>query len=254
MANRPELLFDRSQLQSKAPYRVFCFPYAGGGYGVFSSWQRHCDGRLNILGVRLPGRGVRYNEAPYREFESLLNDLEIGMAPFLDRPFMLFGHSVGALVAYELARRVRTSARAPLLHLFVAACRAPHCRSPQSAVIDKSDHLLDDRSLADKLATIGGMPANAVSKAELLRVSLPVIRADFQVYDSYRPPAEPSGLTCPVSALGGRSDLSDVPAESLQEWSRYTRGEFQLRWFAGGHFFLNPHVEDILKCVLEALP
>jgi medium-chain acyl-[acyl-carrier-protein] hydrolase len=254
MQSRPDLLFDTSQLKSAAPYRGFCFPYAGGGWGMFSSWQKYCGGRLNILGVRLPGRGVRFKDTLYVEFESLLDDLQAGMAPFLDRPFILFGHSVGALIAYELARRRYASSRSLLMHLFVAACRAPHCHTPATAVIDKADYALDDHALAAKLAAIGGMPPEAVSNAQLLRVSLPAIRADLQVYDSYVAPRKPCELACSVSALGGLEDFAEVPEWSLREWRRYTQRDFHLRLLAGGHFFLNQQAKEILTRVLDVLP
>jgi surfactin synthase thioesterase subunit len=249
-------LFDAGELRSTAPYRCFCFPHAGGGHGVFSQWDKHAGSRLAVIGVRLPGRGASFVDPPYERFESLLEDLQAAIHPFLERPLVLFGHSLGALIAYELARRIHPLCGSNLAHLFVSGCRAPHSRSPASALVHKTDHCLEDAALVSKLSAIGGIPQVITGNVGLMKIYLRAVRADFRVYDTYSASINPGEgiLPCSLTAFGGLSDLADVPEWSLRAWSGYTRREFGLKLFAGGHFFLHDQIPSIVSHVLQALP
>jgi medium-chain acyl-[acyl-carrier-protein] hydrolase len=255
---RAQRLFKRPPGEFRAPVRCFCFPYAGANHTLFSNWSQWLARRVDVIPVILPGRGVRFCEAPYVEFEQLMQDLEYAIAPLLDQEFALFGHSLGALIAYELAHRLCRRDSPRPRHLFVSATRAPHVPQPASALLKIDDYKRDDAAFARILAANGGIPHEWLNNEEIIAVVVPAIRADFRLYESYKPCSVPEqrAVTCPITAFGGLADTRDVPEPALREWARYTRSSFDMHMFAGDHFFLHTHpdaITDHIRDLLERL-
>lgn len=222
---------------------------------MFAEWPAVLAPAIEVVPALLPGRGARFNDEPYREFDAVLTDLTRAILPWLDRDFVLFGHSLGALLAYELAARLQEQCGRCPRHLFLAGTRAPHCARPDSALLRPDDHELDDATFACKLASLGGIPREYVADPELLSVLLPTVRADFQIYDSYlrrAPPSRPP-LSCPITALGGLEDVAEIPEQSLREWRQYTNAEFRLHMFLGDHFFVLHRGAEIARRVRDAV-
>jgi medium-chain acyl-[acyl-carrier-protein] hydrolase len=226
--------------------RLFCLPCAGGTAASFRDWPRHLPPDVEVCAFELPGRGRRLIEPACDAVGELVEALAERMAPLGSSPFALFGHSMGALIAYELAKaRVRRGEEEPR-HLFVAASRAPQCPSR-----DRPVHGLPDPELIEHLRTIGGTPDEILRNAEMVALLLPAVRADFALCESYRPLPGPR-LSCPIDALGG-SDDSLVSRRELLAWQEQTTGEFRLRMYDGGHFFAQSAPDVVLHGVAERL-
>ncbi|MEU5626706.1 thioesterase II family protein [Streptomyces tendae] len=214
-----------------APLRLFCFAHAGGGGGFFQPWREKLLPEVEVCPVILPGRETRVAEPAFRSMEDLLGPLCTGLAPHLDRPYALFGHSTGAAIAYEVARRFQDDpARAPR-RLLVSGRRAPHlaARRPPYAGLADDDFLR-------VVAELGGTPPEVMRQRDLMRMFLPALRADFHLNETYRPLPGPR-LTCPLSGFTGDHDPEVTPLE-LGLWKTTSDGPFRMRVYEGDHFYL----------------
>ncbi|GAA4771510.1 alpha/beta fold hydrolase [Streptomyces sanyensis] len=219
------------QAAPDAAFRLFCFAHAGGGSSAFREWRGAFGTGVDVRPVLLPGREARLREPPVRRMDELLGPLCAGLLPLLDRPFAFFGHSLGAVVAYETARELALCGGPRPEHLLVSARRAPHLPSRQAPV-----HRLAEGEFLRVVAEMGGTPADVIAQPGLLRAFLPGLRADFELNETYVPRAR-GVLDCPVSAFAGDRDPQVAPDE-MAAWRDTTRGPFRLRVLPGGHFYL----------------
>ena len=227
--------------------RLFCFPFAGGGASVYASWARALPATVELCAVELPGRERRLSEPPHRSFETLIPALAEGLAPLLDLPFTFFGHSLGALVAFELATHLEDAGRAGPQLLHASACPAPShaawTRGPISA--------LDEAALIEELRRMEGTPAAVLEHRELLELALPSVRADFALCETYQPRLTRK-LRGSILALGGAEDLSVNPRE-LAAWGAHCEGPCRVRMLPGGHFFLQDSRDLLLRQLSQDL-
>jgi len=247
-------LFNLQARRLEASRRCFCFPHAGGGRGAFLGLRRLLHPKVDLLPLELPGREARFGEAPYVEFEALMQDLLVAVKPLADREFALLGHSLGALVAYELACRLQREYGIAPVHLLLSGTRPPHFPRPASATLSGEDHRLDDICLLERLRAFGGIPDEIAVEREMAGVALATVRTDLRIYESYRPPAgcQRYRVRCPITMFGGIGDLADVPEQSLREWAGYTLAGFRLHLLPGNHFFLYSHNALVAATLLEA--
>ncbi|MCA9961832.1 MAG: thioesterase [Anaerolineales bacterium] len=229
-----------------ARLRLFCFPYSGGGAGVFLEWPKGLPAEVEVCAMRLPGREVRLREASFTQMEPLVESALAGIRPFLDRPFVFFGHSLGALLAYNLVYRLQDEG-VPPEHLFVAGYRAPHRPSHFPYV-----HQADETTFVDRIRNLDGSPAAFFDHPELLEMMLPTLRADFAVWETYVQDATRVPLNCPIAAFGAREDKEANQAD-MAAWRDYTASTFTLRMFAGGHFFIRDRQREVLQAVARDL-
>jgi iturin family lipopeptide synthetase A len=235
---RRATLLRRVGAQRESGLRLICLPYAGGGTSVFRGWGDWLPDHVEAWAVQLPGREDRLSEPPLDRAESVIDALEEAVLPLLDRPFALFGHSMGAVVAWDLARRLGQQHRVQPRHLFVSGCWPPNVRRP-----DRPWHELPDAQLIEQLRRVRATPEEILTDPELVRLFLPTIRADLAVAEADR---DTTGtLDCPVTAFGGQGDVN-VPQETLLHWGRLTTGPFDAEEFPGGHLFLT----DVGKAVV----
>ena len=223
---------------ANAPVRLFAFAHAGGGPSVFGRWGKGLPD-VHVLATRLPGRESRIAEPPYSAMQPLIETLAEQIAPLLDRPFALYGHSLGGLIAFELAQRLRDLGLPQPERLLVGACRAPDRTSPHPKL-----YALDDAGFITGLQRYGGLPQQVLDAPELLALLLPMLRADFtlaqaHVYRARAPLDQPI-----VVYHGSRDDLID-PAD-IAAWRGHGRADVRLRTFDAGHFFHLSHEAELL--------
>lgn len=226
--------------------RLFCFPYAGGSATVYHQWPAALPADIELVAVQYPGRATRMREAPCTRLQALLDDIEAGILPQLDRPYAFFGHSMGATVAHELARRLLAANRPLPKHLFLSGRSAPQL-APCKAPI----HALPHAEFIAAMRELNGTPAEILEHRELMEMLAPIIRADFEVLETWQyEPTAPSAI--PVSVFGGIADAA-VPLENLDAWASCTTARFKRHMFPGDHFFLQQHYPAMLNIVVRAL-
>ena len=226
--------------------QLFCFPCAGGAASGFLRWQSLLPPNIDGCAVQLPGRGARLCEAPLDDMATLIEALVVVIREHARAPFAFFGHSLGGLLAYELARRCRRLGLPLPQHLFVSASIAPPDR-----VAPRPLHLLGDHALIDALRDYNGTPPEALAHRELMELMLPAIRADFALLAGYRYEAEPP-LPIPISVLAGTRD-KHVTADQLAGWQDCTTLPCRQHWFEGDHFFPQAQAEAVIECLKAEL-
>ncbi|TMC22115.1 MAG: SDR family NAD(P)-dependent oxidoreductase [Chloroflexi bacterium] len=222
----------RFQPRPQADQRLFCFSYAGGGAALYRTWSKDLPEHIELCAIQLPGREGRLSETPITRLSLLVATLAEVLQPLMDRPFAFFGHSMGALIAFELARQLRTSYSLSPMHLFVSGRRAPQILRPKMVLSN-----LSDTELVQYLQErYHGIPQAILREPEALQPLLAVLRADFALVETatYTSAAP---LTCPITALGGEEDESVKP-EELLAWCEQTTSAFHLEMFSGDHFYL----------------
>lgn len=229
--------------------RLFCLPPAGGGTSTFRDWRDELDAAVELVLVQLPGREMRVSEPPLRDLGELVERLARVLLPEISRPFALFGHSFGALIAFELARLFRRRGWGRPSHLFFSARRAPHVPSNGSRLAT----LPDARLIEAVQRRFGGIPPEIAANREWTSLILPALRADVGMDESYQLVPEPP-LDCPTTILGGTSDRA-LPRRELEEWRRHAAGPFTIRELPGDHFFLRSGQShrEVLRTLAVAL-
>ncbi len=227
--------------------RLFCLPYAGGGATAYRSWAERLPETIEVCPIQLPGRETRIREDPPRHVHDLLDSLVEALGPWIDLPFAVFGHSLGAILAYALARELKDPAGDRLVHLLVSGRRSPSSPSRFAPL-----HPLPSGEFRRHLARLGGTPPELLRDDELMSLVEPRLRADFEMDDTYAPPSAAPKLSCPVTAFGGAGDWTVSQAE-LDAWHEVTNGTFRSRVLPGDHFTVLGAESGLTKRVGEEL-
>ena len=221
------------QPRPDARLRLICFPPAGAGAMFFRPWAQRLPAEIEVVSVLLPGRENRIAEPLITDYRQAVSALHTALRPLTAQPYALFGHSMGALLAYGFAlETARYGGPAPV-RLFVSGAAGPGTETRKNRTAWTDDEIVAE------LRTMGGTPEAVFAEPELLALMLPIFRADFAVCDAFRaaPPAADPVLECPVTILGGAAD--EYSAQQLASWADVTRGPSRQRMFPGGHFFLS---------------
>lgn len=228
-----------------APTRLICFPHAGGAANYYFPVSKALVPAVGMLAVQYPGRHDRRQERALESINELADRIAIELKPWLDRPFALFGHSMGATLAFEVGLRLQTSQQTKPLALFVSGRAAPS-RQRTTTI-----HQYDNAAFVQELKRLGGTDSRVLDYEEVLRAFLPAIRSDYKAIETYRyQPGE--RMHCPTFALCGNADIR-VDVNDVLAWREHTSGEFDLTVFPGGHFYLNEQTQAVADLTLMHL-
>jgi medium-chain acyl-[acyl-carrier-protein] hydrolase len=219
--------------------RLFCFPYAGGTSSIFNSWPDQLSSRIEVCPVHLPGRESRFRERPFTRLAPFVESMAQAILPLLDKPFAFFGHSMGALLGFELIRRLQKEHQPTPFRFVASGCSAPQMR--RKALVT---HQLPEPEFVRELRRLKGTPRELLEHAELMRLMLPVIRADFEICETYAYSPQPP-LSCAITAFGGTRDKAVTPPR-LAGWRDQTTSLFSHYLFPGDHFFLHTAEKQLL--------
>lgn len=232
--------------RARGVLRVFCIPYAGGGASIYRGWSELAPPGVVIRALDLPGREALFGQPPLASMEAAVEHVLREIGPELDAPFVFYGHSLGAAIAFHVTRRLRALRERLPEHLVVAARAAPH-RAPRTAPIAD----LPEREFKAELRRLGQTPEAVLENHELMQLLLPTLRSDFRLDETLSCVPEPP-LPCPITAFGGLDDR-EVTRDELDAWREHTAGGFTLKFFAGDHFFLHPSRRSVLEALLAAV-
>ncbi|MEW1864582.1 alpha/beta fold hydrolase [Streptomyces sp. NBC_00669] len=220
--------------------RLVCFPHAGGSASYFFPVSRALAPRVEVLAVQYPGRQDRRTDPLIDDAEQLADRVTAALGPWTDRPLTFFGHSLGAVVAFEVARRLQDAGR-PVDGLIASGRRAP------SRFREERVHLGTDAQVRDELSRLNGTDARVLADRELLASLLPAVRSDYKAVETYRYRPGPA-LGCPLLVLTGADD-PHVTADEAEAWREHTTGPYEVRVYPGGHFFLTTHATAVTELI-----
>lgn len=227
--------------------RLLCLPYAGGNAVAFHPWAACLPDDVELWSAQYRGRGYRFNEKPFLQMSDVLDELEVAISPLLDVPTLVFGHSMGAVLAFQLVRRMALQAANMPEHLFLSGCAAP--REGESGPTVLPD--LSDAHLITRLHALAGTPAEVLTHPELRNTALQALRADLTCLHGSRTFLEPS-LPVPITVFGGIDDPY-APPHSMKGWARGTTQAFDKQFFSGAHFFIRNARPEMIATMLRTV-
>ncbi|MGK5641571.1 thioesterase II family protein [Streptomyces sp. URMC 126] len=225
--------------------RLVCLPHAGGSATFFHPMARMVPAFADVLCVQYPGRQDRRDEPLIDTVPELADRVFATLLPWADRPLAFFGHSMGASLAFEVARRFEREKGIVAAALFASARRAPSVHREETV------HLRDDDGILAETRRLSGTDSQVLEDEELVRMILPVLRSDYRAAETYRYEPGPP-LRCPVVALTGDADPK-VSVDDAAAWAGHTESSFDLRVFTGGHFYLSDHQEAVVREITDRL-
>ncbi|MDH1574674.1 MULTISPECIES: thioesterase II family protein [Pseudomonas] len=227
---------------------LLCLPYSGASAMVYSRWRRKLPAWLQVCPVELPGRGARMGEPLHTDMQALARQLAAEQRQAAATPYALLGHSLGALLAFELAHELQALGCPPPVALLACGTAAPTRREDYDGK-NWRDPKTDDE-LRNELRELNGTPEEVLANAELMSLTLPILRADFLLCGRYSYRPRPA-LACPLHVLGGQDDRASE--EQLRAWGQETQGAFTLQMFPGSHFFIHEQEDRVLTALAAAL-
>ncbi|MFD3471849.1 thioesterase II family protein [Streptomyces sp. NPDC058682] len=239
MTDSADRWFSSYRVTADPRLRLVCFPHAGGTPTAYRTWARRLPEDVEVLATCYPGRQDRYGEPFAESIHELADGITDALAPLLDTPLSLFGHSMGAAVAHEVALRLHDRYGFRPERLFVSGAEAPHRRERTDLL-----HTLDDESFLDAIRQLGSASLATIEDEALLALVLPAIKADYRLVETYRPASTAKTRSPVVAYVGDQDDNCGI--ESVRAWSETTAAGFELRVFPGDHFYLEPRERELL--------
>jgi len=230
----------------EAKIKLICLPFAGGGSISFRKWALVLPAPIELITVEIPGRGARITEPLRKRIDAIVPDIATALLAELDKPFAVFGHSMGTLLGFELNHYLEKHYHLQPAHLFFSGRGAPHLPNREAPI-----HQLAHDDFIGQIKQFDGTPREVLENQELMELMVPILRADFEacetyIYQKYEP------FSCPMTVFGSLQD-SGTTKDMLQEWEKHTTGVFNLRMFPGGHFFLLRHSASLIESMLRDL-
>lgn len=236
----------RHQVRENAKCRLFCFPYAGGSAAIYRMWNADFPESLELCAVEIPGR-IQLRTPPAETLPELVEAIFPDILELLDKPFAFFGHSFGSIIAYEVAKRLQRENKNLPVHLWVSSRRGPQV----PLGIEPTYHLEDSQFIDLIQHQYGAIPKAVLAEKELLKILLPILKADIKVNEIYLGELNPI-LSIPLTVFYGMQDHS-VSRENLEKWCATTSAACELQSFAGGHFFIDTERRAVTHKILEKM-
>ncbi|WP_353931560.1 thioesterase II family protein [Okeanomitos corallinicola TIOX110] len=236
----------RPQPNPHAKMRLFCLPYAGGSAVIFRTWLKNLPPTIEVCPIEIPGRGRQMILPPHTKMPSLVAEIAKNIIPFLDKPFAIFGHSMGGQVSFELARLLRSDYQLKPIHLFISGRKAPQINSTKRKIYN-----LPDQEFWQEVNKLNGTPNEVIENAEMIEIFLPILRADFTVLETHIHTNQ-QPFDFPISVFGGLQD-TEVPTYQLEAWREHTTANFSLQMLEGDHFFLRSNEKLLLSKISQQL-
>ena len=235
--------FKPIRVSNDATIDLICFPYAGSGASIFYSWANYLNPKINIYGFQAPGKEDRISEDLIEDLNTLVQNAVQELKQLIQRPFVLFGHSLGSVLAFEITKKLEAEQFAP--QLLVLSGRPP----PKFGLKMSPISHLADKELIEELHKLEGTDSRILENAELMELLLPIIRTDFRISESYKGSAD-SKINSPLIAIGSKNDpwINEI---EFNEWKDYSKNTTKIQFFPGGHFYLREHL-DILSEFLNS--
>ncbi len=226
--------------------RLFCFHYGGGSASAYREWAKDLVDYVDLIAIQLPGRETRFSEPLLDNISDIVNELSLNFHNYLDKPYILFGHSIGALISFEFTRILRKKAMQQPKSLIISGTKAPQVPLKRPPI-----HRLPSPELIQKIREYNGIPRDIIENKELMDIFLPIIRADFCISETYSYYSEPP-LACPIMALGGLND-DTFDSQDLLKWQEQTTALFQYELLPGDHFFIKSSYQKVINIVNKIL-
>ncbi|WP_165585983.1 thioesterase [Ruminiclostridium cellobioparum] len=225
---------------------MFCLPHAGGNSTLYFPWRKLLHPNIRLISIELAGRGKRAEIQFYSSIEAAVNDVYSQIEEYLfEAPFAIFGHSMGGLIAFELAHKLMDVGVNELVHLFISGKYPPHIEKYSTPI-----HSLPDAEFITEVSKLGGIPQGIHKYKPILNLYLPILKSDYKIVETYKYEHKSRKLDCCITALNGRKDKL---TSEIQGWEAYTNNKFQMIEFEGGHFYINNQLESILNVINNTL-
>lgn len=228
--------------------KLFCFPYAGGSSVIYEKWRKFLYPSIKLIPIEYAGRGNRFNKPLLENINDILEDIFLIIEKNLDKgdEYSLFGHSMGALIAYELSYKLISENFNSPTHVFFSGKLAPHIENSFNPINN-----LNDLEFKQKILQLGGTPIEALKNDEWSKLFLPILKTDFKAVENYIYCKKDKLLPCNFSILYGQDDF--LTANRIEEWTYHTKKQCTFLKFSGGHFFLKDHTSDITTLINNTL-
>jgi len=216
---------------------------------VYSKWKKNLHSSIELEPIELAGRGNRYSESFYGSFDSAVEDIYTTVKNKLDgEDYAIWGHSMGSLLAFELAYKLKDMRYKEPVHIFFSGRFPPHIYKDEEQTL----HKLPDEKFMDEIFRLGGTPKGIIESRELQNIFIPILRADYKMVHGYRYHPKEKKLDCSISVLNGKEDAEIIPAD-ISQWNIYTGKECRFYQFDGGHFYINESESDLIEVINQTL-
>ncbi|WPY01820.1 Thioesterase (plasmid) [Candidatus Trichorickettsia mobilis] len=233
--------------QEKNAYvRLFCFHYGGGSATTYREWTKGLIEHVELVAIQLPGREHRFSEPLLYNISHVVDKLCENFSSYIGKPFVFFGHSIGALIAFEFVRTLRRKGMPQPKHLIISGAKAPQVALKRAPIYN-----LTDSKLIEEIRKYNGIPISILEDEELMAIFLPIIRADFFISETYKYTSE-EPLTFPITSLGGLGD-DTFDFEDLLKWKEQTSSSFEYNLLPGDHFFIRSSYQKVIRIVNQIL-